>query len=95
MVSSCSMSLISFDSACSLRRRSATAMGFPARHDNGSLNLRPCRGSMPLGRVVDEVAVVEGIVARYLGHRWFWWYFLSIVRQHWQGIDRMRPNSKS
>ena len=46
--SSCSMLFISFDKVWSLRKRSAMAMGFPTRHDRGSLNCRPgnsCCGS--------------------------------------------------
>lgn len=39
--SSCSISCISLDRACSLRKRSATGIGFPARHDKGSLNCSP------------------------------------------------------
>ena len=80
--SSCSIPLISFDKACSRRRRSAMGMDLPARHDKASLNCRrgiarlcPCSWVVS---VTVEVVVLVAMISRPAEAR----FFRSSIGQH-------------
>ena len=53
------MSLISFESACSRRSRSATGMGLPAFHESDSLNCRPGSMGISFSCATTSVAVAK------------------------------------
>ena len=63
--SSCSISLISLERACSLRKSSLIAIGLPTLHESGSLNCKFGSASAPAWPVLAigaELVALEGIV---------------------------------